>query len=72
MLNKNPENKADFQVNHKEILDNDLEQVSGGWNPYLSKDHYEICPFCRQYINQTLGEHERACTVKPWHGYSIC
>ena len=70
MMKKNDSEHAAFQVNHKEILDDDLQQVSGGWCSYDDKSYYEICPFCKKVINQTLGEHEYACTTKPWWDYS--
>lgn len=62
MMKKNDSEHAAFQVNHKEILDDDLQQVTGG----CANCHYEICPYCQKVINQTLIEHQPDCTVKPW------
>ena len=62
MLKKNDSNHAAFQVNREEILEDDLQQVSGG----CANCYYEICPYCQKVINQTLIEHKPDCTVKPW------
>lgn len=71
MPNNNHGEHASFQVKHSEILENDLEKVSGGkFCPFAGNSFYEICPFCQKVINQTLAEHENACTAKPWWGYS--
>ena len=62
MLKKNDRKHAAFQVNHEEILDDDLQQVSGG----CANCYYEVCPYCQKVINQSLIEHEPDCSVKPW------
>ena len=70
MLNKKTDGQTNFEVNRAEILDDDLQNVSGGWASFISHDYFEVCPFCHQTINQTLGEHENFCPVTPWYSYS--